>query len=256
MLADEIKWVYDIDDAKKIAKKENKIIMVDVYTDWCGWCKRLDQTTYKHNKVVALSKKIINVKINPEKSKRSKKFARDHKVSGYPAIIFIDAQGNELHSQPGYIDGPQFAKMMKQVIEIQNLDTYMQEFKEENYSHSSTLLKLLLMKSEIDKAKEVLTKLEKIKHLSTDEKASAYIEMGLYYGKKDKYPVALVYFERVDKEYKSSPRYFEGVYYYTYMLHLNGDIKEALSRLEKVMNNKKLPAQWKNYFKQLKKKIK
>ena len=35
-------------------EKEPKKIFVDVYTDWCGWCKRMDVTTFKDPAVVAL----------------------------------------------------------------------------------------------------------------------------------------------------------------------------------------------------------
>ena len=49
--ASEIKWL-SITDAEKLMKKEPRKVIVDVYTDWCGWCKRLDATTYKDPAVV------------------------------------------------------------------------------------------------------------------------------------------------------------------------------------------------------------
>ena len=32
-----------LDDALKLSKESNKPIMIDFYTDWCGWCKVLDE---------------------------------------------------------------------------------------------------------------------------------------------------------------------------------------------------------------------
>src|SRR6266853_1203265 len=63
------------------AKKNNKKVMVDVYTDWCGWCKRLDKDTYSNGKVIDyLSHEYVVVKLNAE-SKDSIKF-KENSYSG------------------------------------------------------------------------------------------------------------------------------------------------------------------------------
>src|SRR5580700_4172641 len=47
-----IKWM-SLSDADKLNQgPKKKKIFVDIYTDWCGWCKRLDATTYQDPKVV------------------------------------------------------------------------------------------------------------------------------------------------------------------------------------------------------------
>ncbi len=48
----QIQWV-SFEEAMALAKKDGKPVLVDVYTDWCGWCKRLDATTYRDSAVVA-----------------------------------------------------------------------------------------------------------------------------------------------------------------------------------------------------------
>ncbi len=44
-----------------------KPILVDLYTSWCGWCKEMDRTTYKNDKVVAyINEHYYAVKYNAE----------------------------------------------------------------------------------------------------------------------------------------------------------------------------------------------
>ena len=81
--AAKIEWVYDIEEAKKLAKKENKVIMVDVHVNGCGFCKRLDNTTYVNKEVVDLSKRMINAKLNAQTSVRSMQFANKHNIGSF-----------------------------------------------------------------------------------------------------------------------------------------------------------------------------
>ena len=49
--AQEIKWM-NINDALAAAQESPKKIFIDVYTEWCGWCKRMDRSTFS-NPVIA-----------------------------------------------------------------------------------------------------------------------------------------------------------------------------------------------------------
>ena len=47
----QIKWT-SFEDAIKKYQQQPKEIFIDVYTDWCGWCKKMDKTTYKNDVIV------------------------------------------------------------------------------------------------------------------------------------------------------------------------------------------------------------
>ena len=64
--ADVVKW-YTWDEAVKANEKAPKKFMIDLYTHWCGWCKRMDKTTFSDPKVAKyLNENFYPIKFNAE----------------------------------------------------------------------------------------------------------------------------------------------------------------------------------------------
>ena len=113
-----VDWGHDYDAALTTAKKDKKLVMVDLYTDWCGWCKKLDKDTYSDKAVEAkLTKDFIAVKVNPEKSQRDAKLSRDFGTTGYPHIVFVDADGKKVSEIGGYLPAAQFLEQLNKISE-------------------------------------------------------------------------------------------------------------------------------------------
>ena len=68
--AQQINWK-TIEEAETLQKANpNKPLFIDIYTDWCGWCKKMDKTTFLDKSVVkAINDKYIPVKLNAELNK-------------------------------------------------------------------------------------------------------------------------------------------------------------------------------------------
>ena len=111
--ADSINWVRSYDEALSLAAKENKPIMADFSTGWCGWCKKLDQETFVDDKVVKLSEKFVCLKIDGDKNSD---LTRKYGVSGYPTILFMDPKGNVIGGRPGYRGPIEMASEMSAVL--------------------------------------------------------------------------------------------------------------------------------------------
>jgi thioredoxin-related protein len=103
-------------------EKEPRLMMIDVYTDWCGWCKRMDATTMVDPSIVKIVKeKYYAVKMDAESRKdivfrgRTYKFiAQGHRgyhelpaelLSGkmsYPTLVFLDQEFAIIQPLPGF----------------------------------------------------------------------------------------------------------------------------------------------------------
>ena len=84
------------------AARGNRLVFVDLYTDWCVPCKRMEQEVFSLNSVAEVfNKRFINYKINAEKGEGIA-LAKKYKVDGYPYLIFTDGKGNLVYSVLGY----------------------------------------------------------------------------------------------------------------------------------------------------------
>jgi thioredoxin-related protein len=112
----ELKWEQDYDKALATAKSDKKLVMVDLYTDWCGWCKRLDKDVYAKPDVQSkLTKNFVSLKINPEKSRTGMDLARKFGTRGYPHIVFLDAEGKKVADIVGYLPADDFGKKLDEI---------------------------------------------------------------------------------------------------------------------------------------------
>ncbi len=108
-----IKW-YSYTGGKYQSADSGKPIMVDVYTDWCGWCKKLDDETYSDTRVIELAaNNFISVKVNGDDDYD---FAMKYAIRNYPTILFVDSEGNEIHRVIGFRNADQFLADMETVM--------------------------------------------------------------------------------------------------------------------------------------------
>ncbi|MFC1809394.1 thioredoxin family protein [Candidatus Omnitrophota bacterium] len=109
------RWESDIPTALTKAKQQNKLVMVEFSTTWCGWCKKLDKETMRNNNVQkVLNKYFISVRIDGDKNKD---LVRKYRVQGYPNIVFLDKNGRLIVQQPGFLPPERFVELLYVIVE-------------------------------------------------------------------------------------------------------------------------------------------
>jgi thioredoxin-like negative regulator of GroEL len=113
-----IKWEKDFAEALKKAKKAGKPVIVDFWADWCGWCHRLERTTYADPWVVRKAQDFVAVRVNTEGSRKELDVAVRYHVTSLPTIVFLSPEGRQIHRLNGFQGPGQFPRTLEGALEV------------------------------------------------------------------------------------------------------------------------------------------
>jgi thioredoxin-related protein len=127
-----IKWL-DIEEAVALNKKKPKMFFIDTFTDWCGWCKKMDATTFQNPVIVEyMNKNFYAVKFNAERKDtvnfNGKQYVNPnptgqratHQLAqellggrmSYPSFVILDENLAKVTIIPGYRKAPDFESIL------------------------------------------------------------------------------------------------------------------------------------------------
>ena len=106
-------WIGDLEQGKLKAEKENKILIVDAYAEWCVACKELDKYTFSEKDVSKVLKDYVIVKLDfTEKSEKNRELRKRLNIIGMPTVLFLNAQGMEIKRFSGFKNKDEFLRIL------------------------------------------------------------------------------------------------------------------------------------------------
>jgi len=126
-----VNWI-TFEEAIELSKTEPRKIMIDLYTEWCGWCKRMDEDTFEDEDIANyLNAYYYNVKFDAEYKDdivfngRTYKFIKNgrrgyHELAAelangrlsFPTTVFLDEKHRKIQPIPGYKDAVLFEQII------------------------------------------------------------------------------------------------------------------------------------------------
>lgn len=145
----EIQWI-SLDALQEKMKKNPKKVYIDVYTDWCGWCKVMDQKTFTNPSVINyINKNFYAVKLDAEQKDSIHFMGGHYGLEGrtnqfaiqllrgqlsYPTTVIMEENFQNPQIIPGYQDVKAIEPILKYLGENHYKTTPWEEFSK-NYKH-------------------------------------------------------------------------------------------------------------------------
>ena len=146
--AEKIRW-YSIDEAMKLNATAPRKILIDVYTDWCGYCKIMDSETF-NNPVIAryINQNFYAIKFNAESTdpisfaghkfenqgpgsgsrRATHQFTQALGVTGYPTVVYFTGDLKMIGPVPGFYRPEKMEPLLHFIVQEKYTSTSLEEF--------------------------------------------------------------------------------------------------------------------------------
>ena len=109
-------WISRIDKAKAEAEATNRLILVDLYADWCHWCKRLETDVFSSEEFERYSDKFVLLRVDTEDGAEGSDLQRHFSAYSLPTILIMDHRKVEFGRVEGYAPTSQFIREIETEI--------------------------------------------------------------------------------------------------------------------------------------------
>ena len=228
-----INWESDFEKALEISKQENKPIMMDVYTDWCGACKEMDKTTFANKDVIDNSSNFIALKFNPEKVSNGNDFLNKYSIIGFPTMLFMNGDGFVIRRIVGYVESDELINEMNGIKEKE--ENIKKVFADETPSIEK--LDIYLDSGYTKEASEMYDVLASENKIPEENKAKYMSKIALMLLDIDNNDKAMEYFNEMIDKYSNYNEVYIAYYYKGLdMIINNGQTNEGIRYMENLAN--------------------
>ncbi|MFQ6673264.1 MAG: thioredoxin family protein [Fidelibacterota bacterium] len=109
-----ISWLTNLEEAKNRASRENRLILVDFWAEWCGPCLRMDGEVWNQPAIGHLASKFVLLRVDVD---REEPLTQWYQVDVIPAVLLLDSFGNKLAHVVGYRSSREMEEIMKALPE-------------------------------------------------------------------------------------------------------------------------------------------
>ena len=97
------------------AKQQNKLVFLDLTAEWCQFCKKMDETTYRDAEVVAyINKHFLPVRVSDE---GEGDLTEQYRRNARPGTVMLNADGIEILHKRGYLNAQLMLWMLMAVVQ-------------------------------------------------------------------------------------------------------------------------------------------
>jgi thiol:disulfide interchange protein DsbD len=114
----EIHWMDDYEEARALAEREDRPLLVDFGASWCGACQELDRHTFSDRRVIAEGRRFVPVRLDlssGEEKTRGERILAQYNQRGLPLVVLHHAGGEESARVTRFVEAEQMVQLMRAV---------------------------------------------------------------------------------------------------------------------------------------------
>ena len=157
----ELTWLTDLDEAKKIAAKDNKKILVDFTgSDWCPPCKQLHKVVFESPEFAAVASKYVLVELDyphakqqdPALKAKNAELSQRFGITGFPTVLLLDAKTGEVFGKTVGFGGTSAKEYLAKLASFKNTPEGKAALEKEQKAESARSSKSRQLGQKIDAA--------------------------------------------------------------------------------------------------------
>ena len=175
-------WIKTIDTAQKKAKAGNKLIFVDLFADWCGWCHKMEQEVFPSEAFQNATDNMVLLRLNTEDGGEGTQLAQKFQVRTLPTFLVLTPDMTVAGVIRGYAPSKEFVTSLEEVEK--NEQTFRKRVKSEadianDYQKRLDLAKDFTARYDLKSSESRLKKLIAEKNVPVAIRDQAYYELAV-----------------------------------------------------------------------------
>ncbi|TGN10353.1 thioredoxin fold domain-containing protein [Leptospira ilyithenensis] len=221
-------WETSIGKGLSKAKSQNKPILIDLYADWCAYCKVLEKEIFPDEQVSKVLESFVTIRLNGEEFPN---LIQKYGIEGYPTILYIDKDANFHTKLTGLSSKETVLHVSKKVLANPDIESNLKNELKKNPDDNDLHFRLGSFYYQTEKhelAKIHFTKIldsksENNKKLQED----SHFNLGLIYTREKNWNEAIKSWKSFLKEFPKSNHSLDSELYYGLCLKEVGERKLA-----------------------------
>ncbi len=110
-------WLTSVDEAVAAAKTGDRYVLVDLYADWCGWCKVLEKEVFSSREFRELTRDMVLLRVDVEDGGEGSELQARYDAASLPTTLILDADMVKVGEVQGYSPTPDFIAAVRRELE-------------------------------------------------------------------------------------------------------------------------------------------
>ncbi len=115
--ADDGPWHTSVDEALAAAKGGDRYVLVDLYAEWCGWCKVLEREVFTSREFGDFTRDMVLLRVDVDDGGEGSALQARYEANSLPTTLILDADMVKVGEVKGYAPTPQFIASVRRELE-------------------------------------------------------------------------------------------------------------------------------------------